>query len=336
MSCDCFARRASWVTVEREKWMNCYFRKLVPLYRKSTCLWKKDTRSYLDREQRYRAYARIHRAMDLPGVTLVEMVLKIREMRRLYVNELKRLLEARSCNHCYRTSLPWFYDLHRFLYPYLDYDEAVELHNPGQTFVETREETEEQKSRATTSDCSCVRCLISNRNSRIENFLSSNTQRALTTLNSSSPVVSLAEVKTRSRNCPRSCSRITEAKKRLDRFPSQGVYSTISRSTSCYEEFRHRGDTTENELMDRRQGNCREFTICGLHSTASSDNTCETDSDQLDTFSMTVTRCLKKLDKPCALKAQAKIQQILKNMLMKSKNNPPKRTPPRKSSYDLR
>ena len=34
---------------------------------------------------------------------------------------------------------------------------------------------------------------------------------------------------------------------------------------------------------------------------------------------MTVTRCLKKLDKPCALKAQAKIQQILKNMLMKSK-----------------
>ncbi|CAD1476736.1 unnamed protein product, partial [Heterotrigona itama] len=277
MSCDCFARRESWVTVEREKWINCYFRKLVPFYRKSTCLWKKDTRSYLNSEHRHRAYARIHRTMDLPGVTLVEIVLKIREMRRLYVNELKRLLEARSCNRCYRTSLPWFYDLHRFLYP---------------------------------------------RNSRVEDFLSSNTQRALTTLNSSSPVVSLAEVKTRPRNCPRSCSRITEAKKRLDRFSSQpGVCSTNSRSTSCYEEFRHRGDTTENELMDRRQEKCREFTICGLHSMASSDNTCETDSqsDQLDTFSMTVTSCLKKLDKSCALKAQAKIQQILKNMLMKSK-----------------
>ncbi|KOX80489.1 hypothetical protein WN51_12972 [Melipona quadrifasciata] len=66
--------------------------------------------------------------------------------------------------------------------------------------------------------------------------------------------------------------------------------------------------------------NCREFTICELHSTASSDNSCETDTwDQLDTFSMTVTRCLKKLDKPCALKAQAKIQRILRNMLMKSK-----------------
>ncbi|KAK1122509.1 hypothetical protein K0M31_009729 [Melipona bicolor] len=126
--------------------------------------------------------------------------------------------------------------------------------NAGQTSAETGEKrSEERKSRATTSDCSCVRCLISSRNSRVENFLSSNTQRALTTLNSSSPVVSLVEVKTRPRNGPRSCSRITEAKKRLDRFPSQGVCSTISRSTSRYEEFRHRGDTTENELTDRRQ-----------------------------------------------------------------------------------
>lgn len=34
---------------------------------------------------------------------------------------------------------------------------------------------------------------------------------------------------------------------------------------------------------------------------------------------MTVTRCLRKLDKPYALKAQAEIQQILENMLIKSK-----------------
>lgn len=108
--------------------MNCYFRKLASLYRKSSCLWKKDARTYLNSERRHRAYARIHRAMNLPGVTLVEIVLKIREMRRLYIKELKGLLEAESCGYCYEISLPWFYDLHRFLYPYLDYDESVELH----------------------------------------------------------------------------------------------------------------------------------------------------------------------------------------------------------------
>lgn len=125
---ECSARRSSRRIVEHEKWMNCYFRKLASLYRRSPCLWKKDTRGYLDSEYRHRAYSRIHRAMELPGVTFVEIVLKIREMRRLYVNELKRLLEAKSYGRCYEISLPWFYNLHQFLYPYLDYDEAVELH----------------------------------------------------------------------------------------------------------------------------------------------------------------------------------------------------------------
>lgn len=84
--------------------------------------------SYLNSGQRHRAYTRIHLAMNLPGVTLVEIVLKIREMRRLYVNELRNLLEAKSNDYCYQVQIPWFYELHQFLYPYLDYDEAVELH----------------------------------------------------------------------------------------------------------------------------------------------------------------------------------------------------------------
>ena len=82
----------------------------------------------MNSEQRHRAYARIHVAMNLPQVTFVEIVLKIREMRRLYVNELRNLLEARSNGYYYQIQIPWFYELHRFLYPYLDYDEAVELH----------------------------------------------------------------------------------------------------------------------------------------------------------------------------------------------------------------
>lgn len=125
---DCSSGRLSRRIVDQGEWINRHFRKLASLYRKSPCLWKKDTWSYLNSEQRHRAYARIHVAMNLPRVTFVEIVLKIREMRRLYVNELRNLLEARSNGYYYQIQIPWFYELHRFLYPYLDYDEAVELH----------------------------------------------------------------------------------------------------------------------------------------------------------------------------------------------------------------
>lgn len=102
---------------------------------------------------------------------------------------------------------------------------------------------------AKNENCSCFRCLISSRNTRIEHFLPSSTQRTIRTLNSiSSPAVSLPEVKTRPRTCPRSCSRISYTKKQLDRFPS-----TISRCTSCCENLEHHGDMAENELRDTRE-----------------------------------------------------------------------------------
>lgn len=61
----------------------------------------------------------------------------------------------------------------------------------------------------------------------------------------------------------------------------------------------------------------QEFRILGMYSTASS--TYESESDQWDIFSTTVTRFLKRLERPYALEAQAEIQRILKAMLMKSK-----------------
>ncbi|XP_076657207.1 uncharacterized protein LOC143361578 [Halictus rubicundus] len=110
-----------------EQWMDYHFWQLAALYKKSSCLWKKDARHYLNSERRYRAYQRIQEAMGMPGLTVVGVVLKIREMRRLYLEELKRLLDKELCCNCHEPSISWFYDLHRFLYPYLDYDEAVEL-----------------------------------------------------------------------------------------------------------------------------------------------------------------------------------------------------------------
>ncbi|XP_076544147.1 uncharacterized protein LOC117603193 [Osmia lignaria lignaria] len=274
---ECFAR-LSRRRVEQEEWMNCYFRKLASLYRKSPCLWKKDTRYYLDGGHRHRAYARIHRAMDVPGLTFVEIILKIREMRRHYVNELKRLLRAKSNGHCYRITVPWFYDLHRFLYPYLDYDEAVELHNADQTVAELRETNEHD---GNPSNCSCVDCPLLDRNDRIVNFLPCT--RGSCTLNSiSSPVVSLPEVKTRSRSCSRSCSKINDTSKQLN----------------CpYKKLEHHGDSMEQEEY-------HEFTICGLRSESSSDHSYETDSDQIDDYSKTISCYLRKLDKPVALESR--------------------------------
>lgn len=114
--------------MEHEQWVHYHFWQLALLYGKSSCLWKKDARHYLDSKRRYRAYKKIRRAMKLPGLSLIEVVLRIREMRRLYVAELKKLLDAEASGYCHETSFPWFYDLHRFLYPYLDYDESLELH----------------------------------------------------------------------------------------------------------------------------------------------------------------------------------------------------------------
>ncbi|XP_017766814.1 PREDICTED: uncharacterized protein LOC108555582 isoform X2 [Eufriesea mexicana] len=310
---ECFARRLSRRTIREEEWTSRYFRKLATLYRKSPCLWKKDTRSYLNKEHRHRAYARIHRIMDLPGVTLVEIVLKIRQMRRLYVNELKSLLAAESCGRSYEISLPWFYDLHRFLYPYLDYDEAVELHNVDHGVVEPEEA---EKSRSSRSSCNCVRCLISNRDSRVVDFSSTRRPRAIPN-STSSPAVSLPEVKTRPRTCPRSCSRISEARKQLDRYPAR------ARSSSCCENVKSHEDTIEAKLTETRQEKCHEFAISGLHSTASSDDTCETESDHLEAFSVSRTRCLKKLSRPYAMKARAEIERILRSTSIKSKKKAP-------------
>ncbi|XP_076389043.1 uncharacterized protein LOC105662731 isoform X2 [Megachile rotundata] len=295
---ECFARRLSRTRIEQQEWMNCYFRKLASLYRKSPCLWKKDTRYYLDSEWRHRAYARIHQAMNLPGVTFVEIILKIREMRRLYVNELKRLLRAKSNCRRYEITIPWFYDLHRFLYPYLDYEEAVELHDIDQIVVEPGETIELDGG---PSNCSCIDCPLPKRNDRIVNFLPCS--RGSCALNSiSSPIVSLPEVKNRPRSCSRSCSRINDTRKQLNEFPT-GRPSTNG-SSYLHENLQH-GDTSKQQEE-------YEFTICGLRSESSSDNSFETDSDHTDDFSKLVSRYLGRLNDPVPLKGQAEISKSSK------------------------
>ncbi|OAD60970.1 hypothetical protein WN48_01037 [Eufriesea mexicana] len=174
------------------------------------------------------------------------------------------------------------------------------------------EPEEAEKSRSSRSSCNCVRCLISNRDSRVVDFSSTRRPRAIPN-STSSPAVSLPEVKTRPRTCPRSCSRISEARKQLDRYPAR------ARSSSCCENVKSHEDTIEAKLTETRQEKCHEFAISGLHSTASSDDTCETESDHLEAFSVSRTRCLKKLSRPYAMKARAEIERILRSTSIKSK-----------------
>lgn len=101
--------------------------KLVSLYKKFPCLWKKDTSAYADNLMRHYAYKKIHEAVNVPGVTFTDVMVKIREVRRAYVNQLKKALIARVSGFVYKTKSPWFILMHEFLYPHLDHDESAKL-----------------------------------------------------------------------------------------------------------------------------------------------------------------------------------------------------------------
>lgn len=133
--CSCPAENV-WPAVRRQdSWSDIDIRRLVCLYRRQPCLWKRDDAFYLDIDRRRRAYDEIHRDANTfscpagtAATTFVEIMMKLREVRKLYVAELKKVLESES-NCCrYKPQAKWFYELHDFLYPNLDYDETIELH----------------------------------------------------------------------------------------------------------------------------------------------------------------------------------------------------------------
>ena len=66
--------------------------------------------------------------MRMSGVTFIEVLMKIREVRRMYINELKKILIAQENGKYYEPRSIWFWNMHQFLYPHLDYYENAELH----------------------------------------------------------------------------------------------------------------------------------------------------------------------------------------------------------------
>ena len=110
------------------RWTDKKISKLVCLFKKHQCLWQKDNPAYLDTRQRYCAYRKIYKNIGMSNVTFVEVLMKIREVRRMYICELKNILQAQSSGCYYEPKSSWFWNLHQFLYPHLDYDETAELH----------------------------------------------------------------------------------------------------------------------------------------------------------------------------------------------------------------
>ncbi|KAG7188662.1 hypothetical protein KM043_008287 [Ampulex compressa] len=253
-----------------ERWTEEHFRRLASLYRKSPCLWKRDSPHYLDGERRHRAYGLIHRAMALPGVSLVEIMLKIREARLLYVRELARLLADRYT----RPDHSWFYDLHRFLYPYLDHDEATVLRVRTDKFhcidrgpASERREISEEEDLALEERA---------RKNVGDNYRPA--RRGLKCRNSnSSPVILLSEVSTRS---PASLGRCAKGKS-TEATPSCNICQAASASSFFASDCEERFDSCEST----------------------------TPEEDLKAASKHVAQQMERMDLRAAIKAQTKIQE---------------------------
>lgn len=109
------------------RWTNKNINKLICLYKKHKCLWKKDDSFYLDRKKRNDAYENICKNLLMTKVTFIQVIIKIQEVRRLYVNELKKIFHAERDGYHYEPNFQWFWRLHQFLHPYLDHEEILKL-----------------------------------------------------------------------------------------------------------------------------------------------------------------------------------------------------------------
>ncbi|XP_008205163.1 uncharacterized protein LOC103315915 [Nasonia vitripennis] len=109
-----------------DEWTECQIGELVRLYKQQPCLWKKDDPAYLDYRERRLAYEAIRYGVNRSNVGLIEVILKVRQVRRAYVEEWRKMVEAMSNRSRYEPELRWFDDLF-FLYDYLHVDEIESI-----------------------------------------------------------------------------------------------------------------------------------------------------------------------------------------------------------------
>lgn len=116
--------------MKNNKWSVEDIHRLIHHYKKQKCLWNKNTSCYVNSKKRYKAYKKIHEDLGKPGVTLIQLIMMIKNIRKSYVSQLEELIHNKKTNERQNNKASsWFYELHKFLKMYLNYDELNCLYN---------------------------------------------------------------------------------------------------------------------------------------------------------------------------------------------------------------
>lgn len=96
---------------------------LIELYEKEECLWNTYSEGYKCREKRQRAAERVARKLNLKLFEPRHVVIKFKNLRNSYCQELKKIVASRSMgvsDECvYKPKVFWFSKMDSFLRPHL-------------------------------------------------------------------------------------------------------------------------------------------------------------------------------------------------------------------------
>ncbi|XP_034834920.1 uncharacterized protein [Maniola hyperantus] len=147
-------RQNSILRISDEKTME-----LVNLYEKEGCLWNTDLEGYKHRHTRHAAAERIAKKLDIKHFTSRYVVIKFKNLRNSYCQELKKVANSEKAGDdpVYKPKVFWFNKMDSFLRPHLHHfnkerkfnyeisvkpepteaEEIVQVSNPGDVvFVE--------------------------------------------------------------------------------------------------------------------------------------------------------------------------------------------------------
>ncbi|CAH1977597.1 unnamed protein product [Acanthoscelides obtectus] len=103
----------------------------VILYRNHECLWNPKSSQYKNNILRNNAYEDMIMKMNDPTLSLKSLKTKIKNLRSVYHNELKKIEHSKRSGsgtaEVYNPSTSWFHEMHSFLGDTGDYRTSIEL-----------------------------------------------------------------------------------------------------------------------------------------------------------------------------------------------------------------
>lgn len=97
----------------------------LELYQTEPILYNPTLEEYRDRDMRAAAAERISDTLNIPGFGAREVIVKFKNLRSSYCQELKKIAE----NECYKPKVIWFSRMHSFIRPF------VQQRNPQPNLV---------------------------------------------------------------------------------------------------------------------------------------------------------------------------------------------------------